>query len=106
MPFMDYEPAEMMLSKPSSIKKGCYAYQWLDSVDMHLYDQYIPCFSRVMTILLTDHGRTDCWTQIVIIVKTHGSCKINFRCFQYVSSLSRKRKKKCNILPESRENMH
>ena len=33
------QPAEMMLSKPSSIKKGCYTCQWLDNVDMHLYSK-------------------------------------------------------------------
>ena len=32
--------AEMMLSKPSSIKKGCYTYQWLDNIDMHLYANF------------------------------------------------------------------
>ena len=45
--------AEMMLSKPSSIKKGCYTCQWLDNVDIHLYakfEQNIPCGSRVMSI--------------------------------------------------------
>ena len=32
-----YEPAEMMLSKPSPIKKGCCTCQWLDNVNMHLF---------------------------------------------------------------------
>ena len=72
MPFKNYEPAEMMLSKPSSIKKGCYTCQWLDSVDMHFYDPYILCFSKDIGILLTDNGQTDCW----IIIKTQRSCKI------------------------------
>ena len=43
----------MMLSKPSSIKKGCYICRWLDKVDMHMYaifDENIPCGSRVMSI--------------------------------------------------------
>ena len=43
---------EMMLSKPLSIKKGCYTGKRLDTVDMHLYakfDQNIPCCSRVMS---------------------------------------------------------
>ena len=37
MRFKSYEPAEMMLSYPSSIKKGCLTCQWLDNVDKHLY---------------------------------------------------------------------
>ena len=52
MRFKSYEPAEMMLSKPISIKKGCYTCQWLHNVDMHLYakcDRNIPCSSRVMS---------------------------------------------------------
>ena len=32
---VSYESAEMMLSKPSSIKKGCYIYQWLDNIDIY-----------------------------------------------------------------------
>ena len=62
MGFKSYEPAEMMLSKARSVKKGCYTCQWLDNSDMHLYakfDQNIPCCSRVMSILLADHGRSD-----------------------------------------------
>ena len=31
------QPAEMMLSKPSSIKKNWYTCQWLDNFDMYLY---------------------------------------------------------------------
>ena len=44
-------PAELVLSKVSSIKKGCNACQWLDNVDMHTYaqmDQNKLCGSRVM----------------------------------------------------------
>ena len=51
MRFKSYEPAEMMLSKPISIKKGCYTCQWLHNLDMHLYakcDRNIPC-TRVMS---------------------------------------------------------
>ena len=47
------QPAEMMLSKPLSIKKGCYTCQWLDNVDMYLYakcDQNMPCSSKIMSI--------------------------------------------------------
>ena len=69
--------AEMMLSKPSSIKKGCYTYQWLDNIGMHFmqdFDQNITCGSRVMSISLTDRGRTDGQSHIVIIVQTQGSC--------------------------------
>ena len=39
-----------MLIKSSPIKKGCFACQWLGSVDMHMYakcDQNILCGSRV-----------------------------------------------------------
>ena len=46
-------PVGLMLSKASSIKRGCYACQWLDSVEMHAYakfDPNIPCGSRVMNI--------------------------------------------------------
>ena len=49
---------------------------------MHKYakfDQCIPCGSRVMSILLTDHGltdgQTDGRTHTVIIVHARGSCK-------------------------------
>ena len=45
--------AGLMLSKPSSIKKGGYGCQWLGNVDMHMrakFDQNIPCGSRVMNI--------------------------------------------------------
>ena len=63
-----------LLSKPSSIRKGCYPYQWLDNGDMHLlakFDQNIPCGSSVMSIYsLTEDGQT----HIVIIVQTQGSC--------------------------------
>ena len=53
----------MMLSKPLSIKKGCYTCQWLDNVDMHLYaifDLNISCVSSVMSMYsLTEDGHTD-----------------------------------------------
>ena len=53
----------MVLSKPLSIKKGCYTCQWLDNVDMHSYakfDQNISCVSSVMSIYsLTEDGHTD-----------------------------------------------
>ena len=51
-----------MLIKPSPVKKGGYACQWLRDVDMHVYakfDQNILCGAIVMSILLTDHRRTD-----------------------------------------------
>ena len=47
------QPAEIMLSKPSSIRKGRFACQWLGNVDMHVYvkcDQTIPYGLRVMSI--------------------------------------------------------
>ena len=34
------QPARLMLSKASSIKKGCNARQWLDNVDMHSKKKY------------------------------------------------------------------
>ena len=48
------QPAEMMLSKPSSTKKGRYTCQRLDNVDVQLYakvSQNIPRGSRVASIL-------------------------------------------------------
>ena len=50
-----------MLSKASSIKKSCYAYQSLDNVDMYKLakvHQNIPCGSRVISIF-ANCGRTD-----------------------------------------------
>ena len=52
-PFKSYEAAEIMLSKPLSVKKGCWTFQSLDNFDMHLYakfDKNIPSCSRVMSI--------------------------------------------------------
>ena len=46
------QPAEMMLSKSSSIKKDSYTCPWLYNVDIHLYakfDQNVPCGTRFMT---------------------------------------------------------
>ena len=65
-----------MLSKASFIIEGCYARQWLDNVDMHLYanfDQNIPCGSRVM-IIFTNCERSH--TVIIYIVHTFGSCNM------------------------------
>ena len=63
----------MMLSKPLSIKKGCYICQWLDNVDMHLYakfDQNISCVSSVMSIYsLTEDGHTDCHSDYSLLSK-------------------------------------
>ena len=67
-----------MLSKASSIKKVCYACQWLDNVDMHTYanfDQNIPCGSRVMSIF-TNWYLTDGQIHTVIKVYTYRSCNI------------------------------
>ena len=56
-------PAILMFSKASSIKKGCYACQWLDNVEMHKYAQYDqnkPCGLGVREhFLLIDHGWLD-----------------------------------------------
>ena len=68
-------PAGLMLSKDSSIGKGCYAFQWLDNVDMHTYakyDQNLPCGSIVKTFSLTANGQADRRTHTVIIVHTCG----------------------------------
>ena len=57
-------------------QKGCYAYQWLENVDMHKYaifDQSIPCGSRVFYehfLLQTTDGRTNGQTHAVVIVHT------------------------------------
>ena len=40
---------------------------------MQNFDQHILCGSMVMSILLTDHGRTDGQFLIVIIVQTQES---------------------------------
>ena len=74
------QPAEIMLSKPSSMKKGYYPCQWLDNDDMHFYaiwNQNMPFGSRVMSIctnwLQTGGGQT----HIVVMVQTQGSCNLN-----------------------------
>ena len=38
-------PAEMLLSKPSSIKIGCYTCQWLGSV-CKIWSKYTMCFTE------------------------------------------------------------
>ena len=55
------QKAGLVLSKPSSIKKGGFACQWLDNVDMHTYAIFVQniCDSRVMKILLAANRRTD-----------------------------------------------
>ena len=48
-----------MLSKPASIKKGCYTCQWLDNADMNLHekiDQNIPCGSKKL-LMLHSHAK-------------------------------------------------
>ena len=71
------EQAGLTLSKPSSIKKGDFACQWLENVDMHMYakyDQNIPCGSRVINIhqlTMDDRDRN-----IEVIVQTQGSCNL------------------------------
>ena len=54
------QQAGLVLSKPSSIKKGGFTCQWLGNVDMHIFakydqnmiknDQNTPCGSRAMNI--------------------------------------------------------
>ena len=71
-----------MLSKTLVHQKGCYIYQWLDNVDMHLYakcDQNMPCGSRVMSIFTNANERTDGRTHIVIIVQTQTRSVSNSR---------------------------
>ena len=51
------QPAEIMLNKPSSIKKDCYMYtcQWLGNIDMHMYakcDETILCSSKAHLFVL------------------------------------------------------
>ena len=72
----------MMLSKPLSIKKGCYTCRRLDNVDMHLYAKYyqnIPRDSRAMSIF-TQWPRTDRQT----IVQTQGSCNISIHRYKSI----------------------
>ena len=69
-----------MLSKPSSIKKGGYACQWLGNVDMHMYaefDQNIPCGSRVLSAM---DGRTN------TVIRMHTEVLCNYLSMKrYVS---------------------
>ena len=54
-----------MLRKPSFIKKGGFACQWLGNVKMHKNtkcDQNIPYGSREMNIFTNAPGRTDLLT--------------------------------------------
>ena len=74
-----------MLSKALSIKRGCYACQSLDNIDMCIYTklyQIIPCSSKVVSFLLTVDGRTHTW----IIVQTCVLCNNNI--YPFTSSLS------------------
>ena len=66
--------AELMLSKLSSFKICRYTCQWLDNVNMHFnakLNRNIPCDSRVISILLTDHGRTESHSADSIVVQDY-----------------------------------
>ena len=78
------------LSKASFIKKGFYACQSLDNVEMYKYTKFyqdIPCGSRVISVFancsLTGFGRT----HTPIIVQTCGLCnyfdKMNLSLMRY-----------------------
>ena len=85
------QPAEMILSRPSAIKKVCwYTCQWLDNVDTHWYakcDQNMPCGSKI-TLSLTANGRTNfhsrCSETMFLFILTNniGNGRTNFhsRC--------------------------
>ena len=70
------KPAELMLCKPSSIRKGC----WHAFV-CKTWSQSVMPFKKIMSISLTGNGRMngwtdglmDGWTHIVIVVQTKGS---------------------------------
>ena len=58
------------MSKGLVHQKSCYACQWLDNVDMHMYakfEQNILCGSRAMSIF-TNYLQTDGHTHTMIIV--------------------------------------
>ena len=82
-------PARLMLSKASSIKKGCCACQWFDHVDMYKYakfDQNIPRGSTIINILHLNiyNGQTD----------SHSDYSAHLWVVQYKSNFKKKKKKK------------